>query len=94
MPRYFFDIDDGRNAFDEHGLDLPDVGSARRMAVRTAGEMVSDATDDLRQGAPWTMVVTDGDRRPLFKVEFRIVSSTSTEDAPSVPLRENAPGRR
>lgn len=94
MPRYFFDINDGRHVFDEDGTELPDIDAARRMAVRTAGAIVSDDADAVWPDATWAMEVSDADRRPLFSIEFRIVASTAKEAPPAVPLRESRPGRR
>lgn len=52
MPRYFFDIDDGRILTpDETGLELDDVEAVRREAIKALPEIAQDALpeDDRRE---------------------------------------------
>lgn len=43
MPRYFFNVHDGRSAPDREGTELPDTEIARAQAVRLSGEILPDA---------------------------------------------------
>ena len=40
MPRYFFNITDGRDIDDREGVELAGVGEARDQAIKTAGKMI------------------------------------------------------
>ena len=42
MPRYFFHIIDGITLRDHEGTELPDIQTARSVAVRTSGEILQD----------------------------------------------------
>ena len=61
MPRYFFNIRDGSDLRDEHGVELSDLKAAREVAVGAA----SDAIRDLAHSATfwdtgdWRLDVTD-----------------------------------
>lgn len=43
MPLYYFHVDNGEFSPDTVGVDLPDLGAARREAVRAAGEIITRA---------------------------------------------------
>lgn len=44
MPRYFFDVHDGKVVIDTVGTELPDLDSAREEARRIVIGMASDIT--------------------------------------------------
>ncbi len=47
MPRFFFDMLDGREwSPDEEGLEFPDLDAARRDAQVTIGQVVKDIVPD------------------------------------------------
>jgi hypothetical protein len=71
MPRYFFNVRDGRNIQDEIGSDLDGIEAARVEAVETAGALIrqlgASFWDDPDQ---WTMEVTDDGGQVLFTLRF------------------------
>ncbi len=74
MPRYFFNLKDGRTTLDHEGTELPDIQTARREAVRFTGEVLRDRPDQtLWAGEPWRLWVTDqpnGRGKTLFTLNF------------------------
>jgi len=42
MPRYYFNLKDGRESLDDVGSEFPDIHAARREAVRYSGEVLRD----------------------------------------------------
>jgi hypothetical protein len=47
MARYFFHSEDGSTHVDREGIELGSLEEARHQAVRTIGEMLRDAPDEL-----------------------------------------------
>lgn len=45
MPQYFFNTSNGSPHIDDVGMELPDIGAARREAVRYGGSLLSDDPD-------------------------------------------------
>jgi hypothetical protein len=79
MPRYFFNMDDGRTAIDNEGSDLPDLKAAQEEALVTTADMMrGGGGPDLWSGKPWRMWVTDqpgGAGKTFFSLRF-----SATED--------------
>lgn len=52
MPRYYFNVENGRHIDDEEGCDLPDLAAVRRLALRTMGELLREGCeqDEPHQG--------------------------------------------
>jgi hypothetical protein len=66
MPRFYFDIRDGERVIaDDAGLDLPDLGAARKLAARAVADMARDAAGG---EYPRTIAVEvrDGSHAPLL----------------------------
>lgn len=42
MPHYFFHTSNGSAHVDDAGMALPDIGAARREAIRYGGSLLSD----------------------------------------------------
>lgn len=60
MPRYFFNVQDGRDIPDTEGSILAGLDELRKEAVRTAGEMLREGGHtEFWSGAEWRMIVTD-----------------------------------
>ena len=70
MPRYFFNIFDGRSTPDTEGTELSDWQAARREAIRLAGHVLRDDADRLISDEEWRMEVTDTAGLTLFQFEF------------------------
>jgi hypothetical protein len=56
MPRYFFNVIDGRDYRDTEGTELPDLSAAEEEAVATVGEIIRDGSFD---GDSWSLEVVD-----------------------------------
>jgi hypothetical protein len=71
MPRYFFNLRNDLSADDEEGLDLPDLESARKCAVKYAVEMAGvSVAEHQHLDLHHRIEVVDEARTPLFTVEF------------------------
>ena len=57
MPRYFFNVHDGRDMPDETGTVVPDIKAARSQAVITAGERLRDLDGEFWGAPEWRMEV-------------------------------------
>jgi hypothetical protein len=77
MPRYYFNLKDGRLSLDEEGIEFPDIHAARKEAVRYSGEVLRDgAGESLWAGEPWRLWVTDapgGKGNTFFTLSFSAV---------------------
>jgi hypothetical protein len=75
MPRYFFNVFDGRSVSDSVGTDLPDPLHARREAVRMAGCILDDDAHQIAQDGNWHMEVRDEDGVLLSRLVFTVTAS-------------------
>ena len=69
MMRYFFHTDDGRSFFDDEGLALPSLRTAKIEAARLFGELVRDQPEEFWSTGELTLTVTDETRLVLFTLE-------------------------
>jgi hypothetical protein len=82
MPRFHFHIVNGKNVYDESGVELPDVDAARNEAVRFAGEVLGEGLPfDFWQGIPWEMVVNDKPELRSGRTFFTLTLSVTEEPA-------------
>ncbi len=70
MPRYYFNVHDGVETSDEVGIDLPDVKSARREAMKYACVLLDEADERDSLGDEWRLDVTDAGGTVLFSLNF------------------------
>jgi hypothetical protein len=70
VPKYFFQVQGGQSAPDAEGFDLPDLMTARRVAVRTACAMIGQSAEEFCATGEWQMVVTDESGLALFSLTF------------------------
>ena len=72
MPRYFFNVHDGRDYPDDEGTELPDLAAVRAEALRSSGEMLRDnnGTAEFWSGDDWTMNVTDEAGKTVLTLRF------------------------
>jgi hypothetical protein len=70
VPRYFFNVKDGKDLPDHDGTELASIAEARNQAIVSAGEMIRADRETVWNGSDWRMDVTDevGDR--LFTLRF------------------------
>lgn len=78
LPRYFFNIFDGRSTPDTDGTELPDWQAVRREAIRLAGHVLRDEATRLIPDEEWRMEVTDHTGLTLFQIDL------SFTEAPAV----------
>lgn len=70
MPRYFFDIKDGRDIPDLEGSEHADLNAARLEAVRYSGEVLREMPEQFWHAEEWKMTVLDAKRAPIFLLTF------------------------
>ena len=81
MPRYFFHIIDGITLRDHEGTELPDIQTARSVAVRTSGEILHDMGERFWDGTEWHLEVADEWGRKLFVLHFLAENADSKPQA-------------
>jgi hypothetical protein len=70
MPRYFFNVHDGKDLPDDRGVDLADRDAAHREAIVTAGEMLKETGRKFLRGDVWEMQVTDEAGATVCRLRF------------------------
>lgn len=76
MPRYYFHVADGEILLDGLGQELPDMAAAQNEALQASGDILKGgvhAAEDLWNGTPWRMWVTDkpnGEGKTFFTLRF------------------------
>jgi hypothetical protein len=70
MPRYFFNVHDGKDLPDHRGTELPDREAARREAMFAAGEMLKETGQDFLRDDVWEMHVTDEVGATICRLRF------------------------
>jgi hypothetical protein len=78
MPIFHFNVHDGTSYPDTNGLDLPDIATARKVAVKLASDLLRDQGDTFWNGDDWQIEVTDSHHLTLFMIMF------SGVDAPAL----------
>ena len=78
MDRYFFHVQDGVDLPDHEGTELLDWHAAQVLAVRRAGNLISDEARKMRLGEDWSMTVTNAAGLMLFQLHFHITASPAT----------------
>jgi hypothetical protein len=80
LPRYFFNVHDGRSRLDREGTELPDLKTVREEAVRFAAGLLADHSDEFWQGDEWVLEVADEEGLVLFKLQFVATVAASVGD--------------
>ena len=75
MPRYFFNVFDGRDYRDTEGTVFLDSQTAQTHAIRYAGECLADHAKRLALGEDWRMEVTDDQGLILFRLDFHVTAA-------------------
>jgi hypothetical protein len=70
MPRYFFNVIDGRSIIDNQGSELAGLKEARVEAIQLAGAILRDEGDTFWNGEEWHMDVTDASGLSVLKLRF------------------------
>ena len=78
MPRYHVHVLDGQDFPDRQGVELPDLASARREAIRVAGNLLLDISDTFWSTGQWTIRVADERDLTQFQLTFFATEAPST----------------
>lgn len=70
MPRFFFDVHDDLDTFDEDGRELADARSAKAEAISGARSLASEQVTKGYLNLGHLIQVCDENRKPLFTVTF------------------------
>ena len=72
MPRYFFNVVDGREIRDELGTELPSLDAAREEALQASVELLRalKRKSEFWAGDAWIMNVTDEAGRAVLTLRF------------------------
>ena len=63
MGHFYFHVKDGANLIqDEEGIELPSVEAARRLALKTARELLCNAVKAEKPTVPEAVVIAGGGR--------------------------------
>ena len=58
--RYYFHVKDGRTAFDDEGMELPDIAAVKEEALLSSADLIKAGVGPrFWTGEPWTIFVTD-----------------------------------
>ncbi|MEH3062359.1 MAG: hypothetical protein PGN33_06140 [Methylobacterium radiotolerans] len=68
MPRFYFNVHDGKSGLDAIGTELPDWDAARVEALRFMGEIMKDNAPHIAADEDWRLEVTDSTGLILFQV--------------------------
>ena len=66
MPRYFFDINDGRNERDEEGFECADLQAAVRHAKQALPEIAADEVPRDGERQALTVLITDESGQAVY----------------------------
>ena len=75
MPRFYFNVFDGRSTRDTDGVNLPDCETARCEAIRLAGALLDEESPRLKDGDDWRLEVTDKTGLILIRLDFSVTVS-------------------
>ena len=78
MPRYFFNVIDGRSIIDNEGSELAGLKDARIEAIQLAGAILRDEGDTFWNGEEWHMHVTDASGLSVLKLRFSVEDQGTT----------------
>jgi hypothetical protein len=70
MPRYFFNLIDGKFIVDTEGTLCATPADMRNEAIRTAGHILRDEAGNFPRGLEWQMHVTDEEKNTVLKLRF------------------------
>jgi hypothetical protein len=79
MPRFHFNVEDGRHYPDQDGLELAGQAAARDEALRAIGELVAAKPEDFWRDGFFRMTVTDDDGLTLFILDLSAVISPAAQ---------------
>ena len=75
MPRYFFNVHDGHSCLDTEGTELADLDTARREALRFAGQVIEDQNQHNTLGKDWRLEIADETGLVLYQLLFQVTET-------------------
>ena len=79
MPRYFFDVHDGKHMPDEDGVELPDIDAARKQVWKTLPMMMAERPADGNMGCQLRMDVRDESGKHVFHAALAFVIEPASD---------------
>ena len=78
MPRFHFNIRDGKEVLDREGIELEDLQAARGHGIRCAGNAIAQEMNDLSSEENWRLEVTDSSGLVMFRMDFMVTESAAS----------------
>ncbi|MBE7181570.1 MAG: hypothetical protein INR71_10255 [Terriglobus roseus] len=75
MPRFHFNVFDGRLIVDPDGIELSGAEAAREEAVRISGGIIEKDAALISAGNAWAMEVTDQLGQIMFRLKFSVTTA-------------------
>lgn len=75
MPRFHFNVYDGRTTIDQVGTDLDNLSEAKLEAISLAGRMISEKFEHICSCAEWRLEVADDQGLVMIRLDFSVVMS-------------------
>lgn len=85
MPRFHFNVQDGRYLPDIDGTELGDLTEARREAVRMAGRLLDDDPAEFWTTGLWKVIVTDHAAHIVFVLTISAAEGDGGSAGPVAP---------
>jgi hypothetical protein len=89
LPRFFYQLSGGRDDLGPSETVLPDVGAARRVAVRFLAQSLLDRAEGFWDQPDWEVIVSDEDQLTLFTL--RVLGTDAPAAVVAVPVAPEAP---
>lgn len=77
MPRYHFNVHDGKDIPDTDGAELADLDAARVYAAQYASALLREQMEAFWKGDKWHIDVTDHRGLALFTLTFSVTNSSA-----------------
>ena len=68
MPRFHFDVEDGKRFSDAHPIELPDLPAVKAETLRRAFEMLGGPGNAYWNGGMWTVRAIDDGGIEVFRL--------------------------
>ena len=72
MPRYYFNVIDGKFLVDEEGTECSSMSVVREEAVAAAGAILKDMAPEYPSGQEWQVHVTDAAKKTVLRLRFSL----------------------
>jgi hypothetical protein len=79
LPRFHFNVDDGRNCPDQDGVELPDLAAARIVAAQRISDLLRADPDPFWDGCGLRMEITDANGKSLVSMHFVTIDTHAAD---------------